>query len=58
MDLRRDEVRHALEQAYGAEHASQWWMRWRLFFMSCAELFRYDGGRQWWVAHYLFGARP
>jgi cyclopropane-fatty-acyl-phospholipid synthase len=58
MDLRRDEVRHALEQAYGAEHVSQWWMRWRLFFMSCAELFGYDGGRQWWVAHYLFGARP
>jgi len=58
MDLRRNEVRQALQEAYGAEHVRRWRMRWRLFFMSCAELFGYDGGRQWWVAHYLFGARP
>jgi cyclopropane-fatty-acyl-phospholipid synthase len=44
------------EQVYGS-HASVWWMRWRLFFMSCAELFAYDGGQQWWVSHYLFERR-
>lgn len=57
MDARRAAVWPLLEQTYGAEHAAQWWMRWRIFFMSCAELFGYDGGAQWWVSHYLFEPR-
>jgi len=57
MDARRAIVWPILEHAYGAEHAGLWWMRWRLFFMSCAELFGHDQGREWWVAHYLFEPR-
>lgn len=58
MDRHRPAVWRALQKAYGPEHAGLWWVRWRLFFLSCAELFAFDRGQQWWVAHYLFDARP
>lgn len=54
MDLRREMVWPILVQTYGAENAMQWWMRWRIFFMACAELFGFHNGQQWWVAHYCF----
>jgi cyclopropane-fatty-acyl-phospholipid synthase len=57
MDARRAAVWPVLEQTYGAEQAALWWARWRIFFMSCAELFGYDRGQQWWVSHYLFEPR-
>jgi cyclopropane-fatty-acyl-phospholipid synthase len=56
MDDRRALLWPLFESTYGAE-AALWWMRWRLFFMSVAELFGHDGGRQWWVSHYLFERR-
>ena len=31
--------------------------RWRMFFMACEELFGWQGGREWQVAHYLFRRR-
>ena len=43
-----------LPRAYGAAEAARWHQRWRMFWMSCAELFGYDGGREWLVAHYRF----
>jgi cyclopropane-fatty-acyl-phospholipid synthase len=54
MDRRRGQLWPVLESVYGAPFTRQWWMRWRMFFMACAELFGYDDGRQWWVSHYLF----
>ena len=32
--------------------------RWRVFFLACAELFGFRGGREWCVAHYRYDARP
>ena len=57
MDARREAIAPILAHTYGAERAGLWWTRWRLFFMSCAELFGHDHGREWWVAHYLFEPR-
>jgi cyclopropane-fatty-acyl-phospholipid synthase len=53
-DARRDEVMAILREAYGADGAKLWFQRWRMFWMACAELFGYDGGREWMVAHYRF----
>jgi cyclopropane-fatty-acyl-phospholipid synthase len=57
LDARRDTVWPVLERTYGAAQAGVWWMRWRLFFMSVAELFGFEDGQQWWVSHYLFERR-
>lgn len=56
-DRRRDEVLAVLTEAYGAAAAPLWHQRWRMFWMACAELFGYAGGREWMVAHYRF-TRP
>ena len=53
-DANRNEVTAVLTEAYGAAEAAVWNQRWRIFWMSCAELFGYDGGREWLVAHYRF----
>jgi cyclopropane-fatty-acyl-phospholipid synthase len=57
MDRHRDELLPLLAQTYGADQARRWWVYWRVFFMACAELWGYRGGREWIVSHYLF-ARP
>jgi cyclopropane-fatty-acyl-phospholipid synthase len=48
------EAMPVLERTYGRAEATLWLQRWRLFFMSCAELFGHRAGQEWWVSHYLF----
>jgi cyclopropane-fatty-acyl-phospholipid synthase len=37
--------------------AERWFARWRMFFMACSELFRFNGGDEWFVAHTLMRPR-
>ncbi len=52
----RSEVEAILAATYGADAARRF-QRWRVFFLACAELFGYRGGREWIVAHYRFAPR-
>ena len=52
MDAHRATLRPLFEQTYGREHR-KWWSYWRVFFMSCAELWGYGDGEEWMVSHYL-----
>jgi cyclopropane-fatty-acyl-phospholipid synthase len=62
MDRHRAEVFDLFAETYAADlqgrdrerEARKWLVRWRVFFMACAELWGYAGGREWLVSHYLF----
>ncbi len=54
MDANGAQVYPILEKTYGAAEAAKWRAYWRVFFMSCAELWGYREGNEWIVSHYLF----
>jgi len=54
MDRHRAEIMPLFAQTYGPEQATKWWAYWRVFYLSCAELWGYRGGEEWLVSHYLF----
>jgi cyclopropane-fatty-acyl-phospholipid synthase len=57
LDAQRDEVLPLFRSTYGPHQAERWLQRWRVFFMACSELFAFNEGREWWVAHYLLKQR-
>lgn len=54
MDLHKKQIMPVLEMTYGRSQAVKWWVYWRVFFMSCAELWSFHAGNEWIVSHYLF----
>ena len=54
MDAHRAEIMPIFAVTYGADQATKWWAYWRVFFMSCAELWGDRRGEEWLVSHYLF----
>ena len=45
------------DEAYGPGRGAAWASNWRVFFLACAGLWGYRGGREWLVSHYLFSKR-
>jgi cyclopropane-fatty-acyl-phospholipid synthase len=56
-DAHREEILRIFAETYGPDRARAWLANWRVFFMSCAELFNYRGGTEWMVGHYRFAKR-
>jgi cyclopropane-fatty-acyl-phospholipid synthase len=54
MDAHREQILPLFRKTYGPKNAIKWWAYWRIFFMSCAELWGYKSGEEWIVSHYLF----
>jgi cyclopropane-fatty-acyl-phospholipid synthase len=54
MDAHRNEILPLFRDTYGPAQAEKWWAYWRVFYMSCAELWGYKRGEEWLVSHYVF----
>ena len=57
LDRNREQALRIFKKAYGERDALKWLVRWRIFYMACAELFGYAHGQEWMVSHYLFTRR-
>ncbi|KAJ4951285.1 hypothetical protein NE237_028117 [Protea cynaroides] len=54
MDQSMTSINPIMESTCGKDSAVKWISYWRTFFISVAELFRYNNGEEWMVAHFLF----
>lgn len=57
LDLNTEAALSIFDKTYGARHAEAWLARWRVFFMSCGELWNFARGTEWFVSHYLLTPR-
>ena len=53
-DNNETEILELFRKDHSADEAKILNQRWRMFFMSCSELFHYADGKEWGVSHYLF----
>ena len=53
-DAHQKNILPIFEKTYGKGNASKWLVYWRIFFMACSELWKFNNGNEWMVSHYLF----
>lgn len=53
-DRHRKQILPIMEKTYGKSNGLKWFVRWRLFYLACSELFNYNHGNEWGVCHYVF----
>ncbi len=56
-DTRRDEVLAVFRKSLPEAEARRMFHRWRIFYMACSELFGWNNGNHWFVAHTLWSRR-
>eukprot|EP00892_Ulva_mutabilis_P005751 jgi/Ulvmu1/3548/UM166_0002.1 len=52
-DACKQELAPVFKDVYGAD-SQKWFVYWRLFYLACSELFNYNNGEEWGLAHYTF----
>jgi cyclopropane-fatty-acyl-phospholipid synthase len=57
LEARRAQIEPVLAETYGPDQIQRWFVRWKLFFLACAELWNYREGQEWLVSHYLMRKR-
>lgn len=56
-DANRGRIMPLFETVYGTELARTMFHRWRIFYLACSELFGFQHGQEWGIAHYRFTKR-
>ena len=56
-DAHRKEVMQLFRETYTPGEAQKWFAYWRLFYIACSELFKYDNGEEWGVTHVVMAKR-
>jgi cyclopropane-fatty-acyl-phospholipid synthase len=57
MDIQEEKILPIMQTVYGQKEARRWLQRWRIFFMAVAELWGFNGGKEWLVSHYRLGKK-
>lgn len=58
LDAHREPAEAVFAAELGQAEARRQVQRWRIFFMSCEELWNFARGQEWLVSHYRFHGRP